>query len=160
MRPGTASHPNAAEKMAITEVAEYAHLSAADTEALAVELDAIRVEIENSRGAKDRRKFSDLAAPPGAAAASNRSVSRSGPATAIRAKCGGEMRRPDVASFTRGVRSVRWELSHVAPARLFAGEQRRVAKVMVEYEAGIGDRPSTGVGCEWTPMTPVPCQSD
>jgi NADPH-dependent stearoyl-CoA 9-desaturase len=40
--------------MAITDVAEYAHLSAADIEALAVELDAIRLEIEDSRGAKDR----------------------------------------------------------------------------------------------------------
>src|ERR1700760_3709755 len=40
--------------MAITEVAEYAHLSIADLEALAVELDAIRLDIENSLGAKDR----------------------------------------------------------------------------------------------------------
>jgi fatty acid desaturase len=40
--------------MAITDVAEYAHLSEADVEALAVELDAIRLEIEESRGAKDR----------------------------------------------------------------------------------------------------------
>jgi fatty acid desaturase len=40
--------------MAITDVAEYAHLSAADVEALAVELDAIRLEIEKSRGANDR----------------------------------------------------------------------------------------------------------
>jgi fatty acid desaturase len=40
--------------MAITDVAEYAHLSAADVDALAVELDAIRLDIEESRGAKDR----------------------------------------------------------------------------------------------------------
>jgi NADPH-dependent stearoyl-CoA 9-desaturase len=40
--------------MAITEVAEYAHLSAADIEALAVELDGIRLDIEDSLGAKDR----------------------------------------------------------------------------------------------------------
>ncbi len=40
--------------MAITNVAEYAHLSAADVEALAVELDAIRLDIENSLGAEDR----------------------------------------------------------------------------------------------------------
>jgi NADPH-dependent stearoyl-CoA 9-desaturase len=40
--------------MAITDVAEYAHLSAADVEALAVELDAIRLEIEDSRGDADR----------------------------------------------------------------------------------------------------------
>src|SRR6201989_372696 len=40
--------------MAITEVAEYAHLSIADLEALAVEFDAIRRDIENSLGAKDR----------------------------------------------------------------------------------------------------------
>ena len=40
--------------MAITEVAEYAHLSAADVEALAVELDAIRLDIEDSLGANDR----------------------------------------------------------------------------------------------------------
>ena len=40
--------------MAITDVAEYAHLSDADVEALAVELDAIRLDIEDSLGAKDR----------------------------------------------------------------------------------------------------------
>ncbi|WP_205878086.1 fatty acid desaturase family protein [Mycobacterium camsae] len=39
--------------MAITNVAEYAHLSAADLEALATELDAIRRDVENSRGADD-----------------------------------------------------------------------------------------------------------
>ncbi len=40
--------------MAITDVAEYAHLGEADIEALAVELDAIRLDIEDSLGAKDR----------------------------------------------------------------------------------------------------------
>ena len=40
--------------MAITDVAEYANLSAADVEALAVELDAIRLDIEDSRGENDR----------------------------------------------------------------------------------------------------------
>jgi hypothetical protein len=40
--------------MAIAAVAEYAHLSVADTEALAAELDAGRIDIEDSRGAKDR----------------------------------------------------------------------------------------------------------
>jgi NADPH-dependent stearoyl-CoA 9-desaturase len=40
--------------MAITDVTEYAHLSDADVEALAVELDAIRRDIEDSLGAKDR----------------------------------------------------------------------------------------------------------
>ena len=40
--------------MAIADVAEYAHLSAADVEALAVELDAIRLDIEDSRGTNDR----------------------------------------------------------------------------------------------------------
>jgi fatty acid desaturase len=40
--------------MAITDVAEYSHLSDADVEALAVELDAIRADIENSLGARDR----------------------------------------------------------------------------------------------------------
>jgi NADPH-dependent stearoyl-CoA 9-desaturase len=40
--------------MAIADVAEYAHLSAADVEALAIELDAIRLDIEHSRGANDR----------------------------------------------------------------------------------------------------------
>jgi hypothetical protein len=37
--------------MAIAEVAEYAHLSGVDIEALAAELEAIRVDIEDSRGA-------------------------------------------------------------------------------------------------------------
>ncbi|MGA8127772.1 MAG: fatty acid desaturase, partial [Mycobacterium sp.] len=41
--------------MAITEVPEYAHLSDADVEALAAELDEIRSDIEVSRGAKDRQ---------------------------------------------------------------------------------------------------------
>ena len=40
--------------MAISDVSEYAHLSAADVEALAVELDAIRRDIEDSLGANDR----------------------------------------------------------------------------------------------------------
>jgi NADPH-dependent stearoyl-CoA 9-desaturase len=40
--------------VAITEVPEYAHLSDADVEALAAELDEIRCDIEVSRGAKDR----------------------------------------------------------------------------------------------------------
>ncbi|WP_343710693.1 fatty acid desaturase [Mycobacterium sp.] len=40
--------------MAITDVAEYAHLSDADVESLAVALEAIRGDIEASRGAKDR----------------------------------------------------------------------------------------------------------
>jgi NADPH-dependent stearoyl-CoA 9-desaturase len=40
--------------MAITDVAEYAHLSVADLEALAADLEAIRRDIEDSRGAKDR----------------------------------------------------------------------------------------------------------
>jgi NADPH-dependent stearoyl-CoA 9-desaturase len=39
--------------MAITDVAAFAHLSKADLEALGVELDAIRRDIESSRGEKD-----------------------------------------------------------------------------------------------------------
>ncbi len=57
--------------MAITDIAEYAHLSDADLEALGVELDAIRRDIEDSRGEKDRayirrsiafQRFLDVAA--------------------------------------------------------------------------------------------------
>ncbi len=40
--------------MAIADAAEYAHLSDADLEALGVALDAIRQDIEDSRGEKDR----------------------------------------------------------------------------------------------------------
>jgi fatty acid desaturase len=40
--------------MAIANVAEYAHLSAADVEALAADLEAIRLDVEASRGVKDR----------------------------------------------------------------------------------------------------------
>jgi NADPH-dependent stearoyl-CoA 9-desaturase len=40
--------------MAIANVAEYAHLTAADVEALACDLEAIRVDIEDSRGTSDR----------------------------------------------------------------------------------------------------------
>jgi NADPH-dependent stearoyl-CoA 9-desaturase len=40
--------------MAITEVPEYAHLSAADLAALAADLDKIRGDVEASRGTKDR----------------------------------------------------------------------------------------------------------
>ncbi len=39
--------------MAISDIKAYAHLSAADVEALGKELDAIRVDIETSRGADD-----------------------------------------------------------------------------------------------------------
>jgi fatty acid desaturase len=57
--------------MAITDVAEYAHLSDADLEALRVELDAIRRDIEGSRGERDSayirrtiafQRFLDIAA--------------------------------------------------------------------------------------------------
>src|ERR1700694_3413898 len=40
--------------MAIADVAEYAHLSDADLEALGCELEAIRRDIEDSRGENDR----------------------------------------------------------------------------------------------------------
>jgi NADPH-dependent stearoyl-CoA 9-desaturase len=39
--------------MAITEVAAYAHLSAADIEALGRELDQIRQDIQDQRGTRD-----------------------------------------------------------------------------------------------------------
>ena len=57
--------------MAITDVAEYAHLSVTDLEALGVELETIRRDIEGSRGEKDRayirraiafQRFLDIAA--------------------------------------------------------------------------------------------------
>ncbi|MCV7227865.1 fatty acid desaturase family protein [Mycolicibacterium komossense] len=41
--------------MAITDIKEYAHLSEADVEELARELDAIRTDIEESRGEQDAR---------------------------------------------------------------------------------------------------------
>ena len=41
--------------MAITDVPEFAHFTDADIESLAVELDAIRQDIEDSRGARDTR---------------------------------------------------------------------------------------------------------
>jgi fatty acid desaturase len=40
--------------MAITDVPEYAHLGDADLKAFAAALEAIRCDIEASRGAKDR----------------------------------------------------------------------------------------------------------
>ena len=41
--------------MAITDIKQYAHLSAEDVEALGRELDAIRADIEESRGERDAR---------------------------------------------------------------------------------------------------------
>ena len=41
--------------MAITDVKQYAHLSDEDVEALGRELDAIRTDIEESRGERDAR---------------------------------------------------------------------------------------------------------
>ena len=41
--------------MAITDIKEYAHLTPDDVEALADELDAIRADIEDSRGERDAR---------------------------------------------------------------------------------------------------------
>ena len=41
--------------MAVTDVPEFAHLTDADVEALGVELDAIRQDIEDSRGERDAR---------------------------------------------------------------------------------------------------------
>ena len=52
---GTPRRLNVGEtSMAIADVAEYAHLSDADLEALGCELEAIRRDIEDSRGEKDR----------------------------------------------------------------------------------------------------------
>jgi NADPH-dependent stearoyl-CoA 9-desaturase len=41
--------------MAITDVPAFAHLTDADIDNLAVELDAIRLDIEDSLGARDAR---------------------------------------------------------------------------------------------------------
>ena len=41
--------------MAITDIKEYAHLTSEDVESLARELDAIRTDIEESRGERDAR---------------------------------------------------------------------------------------------------------
>ncbi|NLU84292.1 fatty acid desaturase [Rhodococcus sp. HNM0569] len=41
--------------MAITDIDQYAHLTDADVEALGAELDAIRRDVESSRGERDRR---------------------------------------------------------------------------------------------------------
>ena len=41
--------------MAITDIKQYAHLTAEDVEELARELDAIRTDIEESRGERDAR---------------------------------------------------------------------------------------------------------
>ena len=41
--------------MAITDVPEFAHLTEADIDAFGVELDAIRQDIEDSRGERDSR---------------------------------------------------------------------------------------------------------
>src|SRR6201988_4347586 len=43
------------EPMAITDIKEYAHLTTEDVEQLAQELDAIRADIEESRGERDAR---------------------------------------------------------------------------------------------------------
>ena len=43
------------DEMAITDIKEYSHLTEADVEALGAELDAIRADIEESRGARDAR---------------------------------------------------------------------------------------------------------
>ena len=41
--------------MAITDIRQYVHLTAADIEELGRELDAIRTDIEESRGERDAR---------------------------------------------------------------------------------------------------------
>ena len=41
--------------MAITDIKQYTHLTPEDVEALARELDAIRTDIEESRGERDAR---------------------------------------------------------------------------------------------------------
>lgn len=74
--------------MPIADVAEYAHLSDADLERLGVALEAIRRDIEDSRGEKDRAyirralsRFSDASilphgwlSPPAAARPAGRSA--------------------------------------------------------------------------------------
>jgi len=58
LTPGTAARnkPNEREEtIAITDVPAFAHLTDADIENLGVELDAIRLDIEDSRGERDAR---------------------------------------------------------------------------------------------------------
>src|SRR6476660_1461839 len=52
-RPSLARADRPRTSMAITDIAAYAHLSEADIEALGYELDAIRRDIEDSRGESD-----------------------------------------------------------------------------------------------------------
>src|SRR6202023_3854221 len=47
--------PEREETMAISDVPAFAHLTDADIENLAFELDAIRLDIEDSRGERDAR---------------------------------------------------------------------------------------------------------
>src|ERR1700753_1235561 len=53
--PATAPSTSKEGRMAITDIKQYAHLSEADVEELARELDAIRTDIEESRGERDAR---------------------------------------------------------------------------------------------------------
>src|ERR1700730_9648288 len=76
--------------MAITDVDVFAHLTDADVESLAVELDAIRQDIEDARGKSDARyirrtiaaqRALEVAARAILAASSKRSAWRAGTAT-------------------------------------------------------------------------------
>jgi hypothetical protein len=42
--------------VAITDIKEFAHLTEADIESLGRELDAIRLDVEDSRGVRDARR--------------------------------------------------------------------------------------------------------
>ena len=54
-RPATARSKSEEAIMAITDIKEYAHLTPEDVDSLARELDAIRTDIEESRGERDAR---------------------------------------------------------------------------------------------------------
>src|SRR6201993_895323 len=54
-KPAAINKPNRGETMAINDIPAFAHLIDADIENLAVELDAIRLDIEDSRGERDAR---------------------------------------------------------------------------------------------------------
>ena len=65
--------------MAITDIDRYAHLTEADVEALGAELDAIRRDIEESRGVADAKYIRRTIAFQRALAAGGRVVSTSSP---------------------------------------------------------------------------------
>ncbi len=157
--------------MAITDVPEYAHLSGDDLEALAIALDAIRSEVEDSRGVKDRKyirraiafqRCLELAARLTIGGSKNKLGWAVGTAALAAAKCIENMELSH--NITHGqwdwmndpeIHSSTWEWDMVGPSKHWQSSHNHLHHVFTNI-VGVDDDLGFGVlrvtrDQEWTP---------